>query len=79
MLRIILLLYVIRWGCKLATNVSHRIFSGVFNVDIMQRCLLKFNRLDFEGTLNDQRCNVNLIMDCNVNLIMDNISSRIFH
>ena len=53
------------------TDVPHGVLSDAFNVDILQYCLLMFNRLDFEGTLNDQ--------GCNVNLIMDNISSRIFH
>ena len=51
----------IPWRCQLETNVPYGILSGVFNVDIMQHCLLMFNRLDFEGTLNDQRCNINLI------------------
>ena len=53
------------------TDVPHGVLSYAFNVDILQHCLLMFNRLDFEGTLNDQ--------GCSVNLIIDNISSRIFH
>jgi len=56
-----LFFYVILWGCQLATNIPHGIFSGVFDVDTVERCLLMFDQLDFEGILNDQRYNVNLI------------------
>ena len=63
------MLYVILWESQLAINVPHGIFSTVFDVDTVQRCLLMFDQLDFKGILNDQRYNVNLIMN--------DISSRI--
>ena len=66
-----MLFYVIPWGCQLATNVPHGIFSGAFDVDTVQRRLLMLDQLDFEGFLDDQ--------SYNVNLIMDDISSRICH
>ena len=66
-----MLLYVIPWGCQLATNVPHGIFSGVFNVNTMQRYLLMFDQLDSKGIPSDQRYNINLIMD--------DISSGICH
>jgi len=47
------LLYVISWGCQLATNIPHGIFFGVLNVDAVQCGLLMFDQLDFEGILND--------------------------
>jgi len=42
-----------------------------FFLDTVQRCLLIFDKFDSEGIPNDQRYNVNLIMD--------DISSGIFH
>jgi len=58
-------------GCQLIINAPHRIFSGVFNVNIVQCRLLMFDQFDSERIPNDQRYNVNLIRY--------NISSKIYH